>query len=585
MSDVRRLTNGHLPEFRRLIGLAETAIANPVFSYVCIVALQMRVLWNVWEYKDLTVGDTASYFVDVASWAHGLHEDIVYSPLYAAVWGTILAAVHDVYAAATINRVAIILVITVLVLAVMRALFEPAVALLIAIWWAVDPANYAVLYDVHLFGLLPILIAALVVSRVPRRSGLGIAFALLIANTVLIRNETLVAGIIFGLAILIHELRDRRRGAASGSAYLRAYAVPIAIACVAFGGAYWRSHVQGHDAVATLEDKQQTNLCEAYAFNYQQRHPDRVPGNAFLGCEAIMQHDFGRAKPSLVAATFANPQAMAGFVAWNARLLPSGLEVALFDATRTGRNPGYPPPEQHRGYALDLDIVLLIVLVGGFVVLWRDRTFWCREWLPPRAWTLLLLGSVAIGTLIVVMLERPWVDYMFGLTIGVLVLVGLSLSALLRRVGVMRIATALVGSLAVALIIVLPSFYSPAPRPLYEAVKRVEVIRRQLQRPASVLLAANYNNELCQYLAQSFERYCTSVSWQALRAQLLPGTPVERLLARAKVTAIYADPTMVGDPVISGLLAAPRAAGWRQVASGTAADGPWRVLIRAGRPS
>ena len=113
---------------------AERAVSHPLVSYALIAALQLRVIWNVWKYKDLTYGDTSNYFINAASWMHGLHDNVVYSPLYSAAWGTILAIVHDVYAAAMVNRIAIVFAAAMLFLAAMRAVLPPAIALLIALW-------------------------------------------------------------------------------------------------------------------------------------------------------------------------------------------------------------------------------------------------------------------------------------------------------------------------------------------------------------------------------------------------------------------------------------------------------------------
>jgi hypothetical protein len=565
---------------RALVSRLERVGSQPALSYAVVAALQLRVVWNLWRYKDFTPYDTANYFVNAASWAHGLHESIIYSPLYAAIWGTTLSVVHDVYATAAVNRLAIILAVSLLVLATMRALFVPAIALLIAIWWVVNPANYNVLYDVHLLGLAPVLIAALVVARVPRRSGLGVALALLVADTVLLRNEMLLASLIFAVAILVYELRTRRNQPARGRAYLIAYGVPLLIASLFIGGAYWRSYIQGDEARAAFEAKQTTNLCEAYAFNYQQRYPSRVPGDAFLNCQQVMHHDFGRPMPNLFQAVVANPRAIAGFIAWNAQLLPSGTEVALFDATSTGKNPAYPAPRQHRKYAFILAILLIGFLVAGLGGACRERQYWRHVWIRSHLWTLILLGSAAIGTFVVVLTERPWVDYMYPFTFAVLVLVGVSASAILRLSKAKRLVSGVVGVLAALLIVVLPSYYSPGPRPIHDAVKRVQVIRHQLQVPTSVLVAARYSNDICDYLAKSSDRYCSSVDWPTLDAQLAGGASVQQVLNRAKATAIYADATMVADPALSRFLAAPRRAGWQQIASGKGADGPWRVLIR-----
>ena len=164
------------------MGYAERAVASAYVAYPLIALLQLRVIWNIWKYSDLTTGDTSFYFRDAVSWSHGLHENVVYYPLYDAFWGTILAVVHNVYASMIIQRVAIILIVTLLVLALMRSLLGPTLGLLIAAWWAIVPANYGVLYEVHLFGAVPLLLAVLVVARAPRRQGLGIAVAILLAG-------------------------------------------------------------------------------------------------------------------------------------------------------------------------------------------------------------------------------------------------------------------------------------------------------------------------------------------------------------------------------------------------------------------
>jgi hypothetical protein len=561
--------------------LAQRLIRNPIFSYGCIIALQLRVIWNIWSYRDLTNGDTSRYFIDAATWVHGLHTDMVYSPLYEMIWGTILWAVHGLYAAAMIDRVGIVVGAAVLVLAVMRALIGPTIGMLIAVWWVVVPANFNVVYEVHLFGLLPILIAILVVAHVPRRAGFGVGLAILTGSAVLIRNELTLSAGLFAVVLVVYEIRQRSEHRVPISTYVRAYGIPILIMGLLVGGVYSRSYIQGREMQRGFEAKQELNLCEAYTFNYQQRYPSRVPGNPFLECERVMRHDFGKPMPSLLAAVESNPRAMAGFVAWNAQLLPSGLQVALFNATSTEENPSYRPVEEKRKYALVLSLVLIALLVGGSIALYRDRRFWLHDWLPQRRWPLILLCSVMTSTLVVALTERPWADYIYGLTIGVFGLAGLCCSALLRSLGLMRFAGLVAGGLTVVLILAVSSYYTPGARPLYTAVEHTQSISSQLQQPGSVLVADEDEGEICSYLAESFDRYCTGVSWPSLRAQVSTSTPVEVILKRAKATAIYANAAMLSDPLIAGLMSAPQAAGWRQVAGGNGPEGPWRVLIRS----
>lgn len=564
------------PALRTATGLIEAAVANPVVAYGAIVALQLRVIWKVWDYKDLTPYDTSGYFTFAAGWAHGLHDNVVWSPLYTDLWGTLIAAVKDVNSAVMVQRIAIVLLVTVLVLGLMRALLGPAIGMLLAVWWAVLPVNFNVLTEVHLFGVIPVLIVAVLVSRSSRRGALGVALAILLGAALLARNELLIPALIFAAAIVVRERHGQR---ASALTYARAYGIPLVIVGLLTAGAYWRSDVQGSRFVHELRIKHELNLCQAYAFNYQQRHPTRFTGNPFIDCRPLMKHTFGRSLSSLPRAVVANPRAIAAFVAWNFRLLPSGLQISLFNATATGDNPDYVPPKRHRGYALVLSLAALAVLIAGLMAVRRDWEFWQQQW-RPRAWAWLVLGSVAAATVIVVLTQRPRAEYMYGLTVGVLALVGASVAALLRRVGGARFLAPAAAVVTLSLLVVLPSYYTSRPRPIHDGVERLHVVRQTLDRRGSVLITVSNTTELCFYLARGISDHCTAPDWSKLRAQVRPDKGFPSVLNRARADVIYADAAMITDPLMAQLLADPRRYGWRQVTAGTGHDGPWRILSR-----
>jgi hypothetical protein len=565
---------------------AQRAVANPFVAYILIAALQLRVIWNIWKYRDLTIGDSANYFVDAVSWMHGLHENVVYYPLYDAFWGTILAVVHDVYAAAVIHRIVIIFAATLLVLALMRALLGPALGLLVAAWWAIVPANFDVLYEVHLFGALPILLALLVVAYVPRRQGLGVAVAIFLASAVLVRSELIAATVILAVVVGGYEVREIRRGRrASRSSYLRAYVIPLMLACLLIGGAYARSHVQGSVATQQLKEKEETNFCESYAASYQQRHPTELLGNPFTECSPLMQQTFGRPMPTLFQGISANPKAVAGFAAWGAQLLPGGLQVALFGATAFENDPGFRPVTENSTYVLLLSVFLLIVVIAGLCVAAREGKLSLHRASTRTRWILVTFAAIAATDLLVVLTTRPWAEYMYGLTICALVLIGLSVSALLRRAGATRLLPPVALGTVIVLIAVFPTFYTPGPRPVYDAFRHLRVLQTQLQRPGSVLVAQDSSNELCDYLAYSYQRICTPVNWLTLRPQVTARVSVGQVLDRARASVVYADAGMLADPLIVGLVANSRAQGWQVVAHGSGPDGPWSMLVRANQKS
>lgn len=139
-------------------------LATAWLSYALIAALQMKILWEIWRFRDLTTGDTTSYFAGGYRWYEDFAVNIVWSPLYTAFYGTVYLLTHDIYTATIFHRVIIVMAATLGVLALMRQLLPPAIALLIAAWWAVLPINFETLYEVHLFALLPILAAWLVTT-------------------------------------------------------------------------------------------------------------------------------------------------------------------------------------------------------------------------------------------------------------------------------------------------------------------------------------------------------------------------------------------------------------------------------------
>ncbi|TMK39871.1 MAG: hypothetical protein E6G56_09520 [Actinobacteria bacterium] len=580
MTEAHHAARANRPPARVVLDWAEAAVANPILAYGAILVLQLRVIWNVWRYKDLTPGDTSFYFLDAAGWTHGLHDNVIYYPLYTDIWGTLHAVLGDVYASGMVNRVGIIFAATGLMLAVMRSLLGPAMGLLIVVWWVLLPPNFNLVYDVHLFGLLPMLIAVLVVARRPGREAMGIALATLAAGAVLARNELILGALIVAVAILFREFRARGEDRTTIWVYLRAYGLPLVIAFLLVGAAYWRSHIQGHDVQAFLRAKHTTNLCEAYAVNYQQRHPTRFLGNPFTGCAPLMQHDFGRPMPTFFQATSANPRAMAGFVAWNGRLMESGLQLGLFGATATGDNPTYFPVQNHRSYALVLSVILLGAMLAGLVLVIREREQWLREW-PRRGPAIIVLSAVAATSLFVALTQRPQPDYMYGLIVGVMALAGVCTAALLRQLRGYSVLAAFAVGLTAVLILALPSYYGSGPRPLRDGVKRLRVVRSALQRPGSVLIAGDNpdGTSLCNYLAYDFTRACRSITWSALTTQVSARESLAQVLASSRASAIYAEGPVENDPTLLRLLAPSQRFGWRQIATGSGSGGPWRILV------
>src|SRR5262249_44744760 len=129
------------------------------FAYFMIVAVQLKIMWGIWELTDLTPGDTCGYFARSKDWYQSFQVNIAWSPLYTAFWGSLMWVTNGIFAVTTLHRIVIACLATILVLAVMRRMLPKPLAWVIACWWAFLPINFNTRYEVHLFGVLPLLIS------------------------------------------------------------------------------------------------------------------------------------------------------------------------------------------------------------------------------------------------------------------------------------------------------------------------------------------------------------------------------------------------------------------------------------------
>jgi hypothetical protein len=92
-----------LPPAGSIAGRASAALRkachSAAFSYGLVFALQLKLIWQIWRYRDMTAGDTASYFSSAYLWATHLQTNFVWSPLYTAY-----AALGDAYDATILHR-------------------------------------------------------------------------------------------------------------------------------------------------------------------------------------------------------------------------------------------------------------------------------------------------------------------------------------------------------------------------------------------------------------------------------------------------------------------------------------------------
>ncbi|MCW8132022.1 MAG: hypothetical protein KIS92_16870 [Planctomycetota bacterium] len=496
---------------------------KPLFSYATILLLQAKVVWDILKYKDLTLGDTSKYYFYAKHWHESLQVNPAWSPLYTAYYGSFRFFLDDAHTITILHRVAIVFALTALVLAILRRLLPWELAWFVAAWWAVLPINFNALYEVHLFALLPVLAAWYVCLRVPTLRGSGIAAGILAAAGLLVRNELAVcAGLYLPVSLALEGLRARRarRQAAAGETpqaagevpptlgrTLAAYGLPLGAALALCALAFSRSYLSPEELRGEAYRKLYSNMGQSYAYGYQQRHPEwtRSPWTEY---HPLMAEQFGRGKVTMLQALRANPGAMLEQFSWNARLVPSGVQVMLFNATSGELTPDYVPVEQDALFARVCSCLWLAVLAAGAYGLYRQwGTFWKAEF--ARAWRgwVLILCVIPIFVFLVIPAQRPRPSYLFPVAVFLMAATGLCLWAFARvalaRLSVLRSVLPL-GILAVLLLT--PRYYRDRA---HRSSMKLDTLYRRL-RPFQALLTDRRTLFMGGFHGQQARRYLES---------------------------------------------------------------------------
>jgi hypothetical protein len=562
-------------------------VIRPLPAYASILLLQLKVVWGMWWARDLTTGDTSGYFFTAHRWSVDGFYNLVWSPLYTVYYGSFIWTTADAYKATVAHRLVLVLITTLLVLALMRRFLEPRVAWLAAAWWAVQPINFNVLYEVHLFGVLPVVLAGLLQLGPTSTLRRGSALAIMLAGTLFLRNELLVPTLLLAATTALYEFRAWRRTdprARAGWSRLFAASAPSVGVLLVFVGLLVASPLSPARLSGVLEAKHSVNVCQIYAFGYQQRHPEWEK-SPWTECYELMQRTFGQPRLSMAAAVRANPKAMLEHFTWNVSLIPNGLQVLLFGVTAGRVRPGYEPIVQ-TPWAIALSVILILLLLGGVVALVSQWSYWWPTWIRPRIWGWLTLAFVCIGSVGVMVMQRPRPAYLFAVEITVQAVAALCLQAVVRAG---RLETQMARAfpvLMVLLLVAVPSYYPDrshrGPRPLRELYRALAPYQDMLSARGVTVATPGYGNELCNYLALDDARRCQALNYYELRREVSDAAGFWVLLDARAATMLYVNEAMAKDPLTRAALANAGAAGWEVVMRKATPRGERLLLRRRG---
>ncbi len=568
----------------RATSILYSLATNAWFAYLTLFALQFKVVYGMWFFRDLTSGDTSSYFTNGAIFYRTARDEIAWSPLYTTFYGTLLNFSHDAYFVTILHRLIIIFVVSLLLLAVMRRLLPHSIAWLVTAWWVILPVNFDALYEVHMFAAIPTLIVFMVALYKPNIWTRGAALGLFLLTSFLMRNEVFIATGLWFAACMIWEVYSaRQQGALALLVYLRAYVLPVIAAFAVVLLFYARAQTPFPQLSGVLEVKHTLNVCQIYAYNYQQRHPDWTE-SPWTQCQDLMTQVFGVPQPSMMEAIQRNPRAMLAYFAWNARLIPDGLQVLLFNATSGTGQPDYVSHITGAPYALVLSILLLAILIAGA---WEiRRKDWWNRWIKARAWGWMALLCIAVVMVVVMLMQRPRPSYMLNLFFLIAALVGMGTFALVDHwIGIRRF-TLLMPIAAVALIVLVPVYFTDqyrypngSPnRDLLLRYERLAPFEALFAQPNTHLITYGWAGELCNYIAVTG---CTPLDYRDFMASKPADVSVGDWLTQQQITLIYVDEYVFADPAVQAFLANPEAAGWQIVTQTQTDDSHWELLKRS----
>lgn len=560
---------------------------KPWFAYLTLSLLQLKVIWGVWKYRDLTSGDTASYFTMSYLWYQHFADVIIWSPLYTMFYGTLLYLSTNAYIVTILHRIIIVMVVAVLVLALMRRLLPPSIAWFIAAWWVILPINFDALYEVHLFAVIfPLIIWLLLVSK-PSRWRRGCGLAILVTACILMRNELIVAVALLSAIFLWWEIRAAKYAkevVASKLDYLLSYGAPLLLACLLIIFFYTRSTVQFPDLFEASAPKHTVNMCQVYAYGYKQRHPE-WDNSPWTGCSTLMASVFGKPFPSLGEMIKSNPSATLKHFLWNVSLTPNGMQVLLFNATSGNVSPDYAPVQLHSSLALLLTVLLGVIVGSGLLLLYRERSYWWEYWIRSRAWGWVSMFAVASIGIVIIPTQRPRPSYLFSLSILIMAVTGMSLFVILHRYSALRKLKAFIPVVMIMLIVLTPMYYAQSeqsqPRSLLTLYQRLAPFEELIAKSGAVLVVDQYAQDIYGYIVHNATIDTTKVIDYSIFSQV-KNASFSDALARNHVNLLYINEKlwlkMQASTTERAFISSPNQLGWDIVALQKNTQGTWMLL-------
>jgi hypothetical protein len=322
-------------------------------------------------------------------------------------------------------------------------------------------------------------------------------------------------------------------------------------------------------------------MAQVYPFSYQQRHPEWHDDPWLHGYKLVKKH-FGAPLITFSDALFRNPKAMIEHMRWHVRLVPAGLQLAMFNGHFGPYSPDFTAPRQLPWRAGVLSSLVLLLMAAGVWCIRQRKAFFRRFFRSRRGWAWLGLLCLLPPCAVAILTQRPRPSYIFPLSFFLMAVTGLCLYAVLHRLKLWR---SFQKAFPLFVLAVLGSAYSAKStaqiyvgQPLKEAYDRIFPFREHLQGPRSVLVSRQFNAELNSYInlknpdKHHYQPLVTS--W------LSTAIGFQQALDKKKVSLLYLDTADFAHPIAREWLSGEGAKHWTLLAGDLQAERPWAFLER-----
>lgn len=501
----RAVESGWLDRVVGLFGRVGEFLLSSKFAFILLLVLQLKIMWAMWSFKDITGGDTLCYYHDACVGFNHMRYSFAWSPFYSFLGSLIVQPSRDPYYYCLAVRTLWVASAGALMLGIARQFLPRPLAWFVAAWWMSLPICFDSVYEIHLFACLPILAGwRLLLAKGENRAWRAAILAMMYLAGILVRNEQTLYASIFASTIAGFEVWNywKARNKPSLWPVVKPYLVAALISFCVIGWFYARAVDHFPALTGIFRHKHTNNVGQIYTFTFKQRHPGVWQKDPWTEYGDLMTKTFGGPELTFFESLASNPPAIAEHCAYTASLIPAGLQLLLFSQVAGNQNPDYIEIPIRPFETTVLSALVLSILGAGLFCAFR-LSDGLKLWFAERRWAITAMFCYVPVAFIVMVVQRPRASYVLAFGFEIMLLTGFCVWRMLRLAPPAMTAVRRLSPIAaLALIALIPHYYvrQYEDRPLLDYVRFLQPYATQLAADTRFKVVPIYASEVPAYL-------------------------------------------------------------------------------------